>query len=59
MPLYDFQCQNKKCNHEFMEVYFNWNDDTTKQKCPKCKKKAKKVPSLNARMRQNWSSWDI
>ena len=48
MPIYEFLCLNKKCGHEF-EAIVGWND-TTKQKCPKCKKKAKKIPSVNSRM---------
>jgi len=58
MPVYNFQCENKECNHEFEEIFLSWSDNTSDQKCPKCKHKAKKVPSVNAQMKQNWSKWN-
>lgn len=58
MPIYTFICKNKECKHEFDEVYCSWDNDTTKQKCPKCKRRTKKIPSVNARMKANWSQWD-
>jgi len=57
-PIYDFVCENKECKHEFDEVFSSWNDNTSKIRCPKCGSKAKKVPSLNAQMKQNWSAWN-
>ncbi len=56
-PIYDFICQNPKCEHEFLEVYLSWNDDTSRQMCLKCGEQAKKIPSTNARM-SNWSLWN-
>lgn len=58
MPIYNFLCTNRKCKYEFDEVYLSWSEDVSKQKCPKCGKKAKKIPSTNARMKQNWSHWN-
>jgi putative FmdB family regulatory protein len=59
MPLYNYECE--KCGHSFEEWVKSWDDDHMKMDCPKCQSKqtAKKVPSLNARMRGNWSSWNV
>jgi putative FmdB family regulatory protein len=57
MPLYDYICENKDCKHEFDYVVIGFNDETPVL-CPKCTQVAKKVPSLNARMKQNWSQWN-
>lgn len=44
MPEYDFQCDDPKCNHIFIEYYgwktddgINFLDDPNMQNCPECK----------------------
>ncbi len=44
MPTYDYECS--KCGHRF-EVFHSMSDET-QQRCPKCKGKAKRVPSAGA-----------
>jgi putative FmdB family regulatory protein len=41
MPTYDYQC--KKCGHRF-EVFHSMSDDKPR-KCPRCGKRAVRVPS--------------
>lgn len=62
MPIYSFRCTNEQCEHhvnDFDVVFLSWNDDTTQEKCPKCNAPAKKVPALSARMKANWSQWNL
>lgn len=44
MPTYDYECS--KCGHRF-EVFHSMSDET-QQRCPRCKGKAKRVPSAGA-----------
>jgi len=44
MPTYDYQC--RKCGHRF-ELFHRITDETPK-KCPKCKARARRVPSAGA-----------
>ena len=44
MPTYDYQC--RKCGHRF-ELFHSISDETPK-KCPKCKGRARRVPSAGA-----------
>ena len=44
MPTYDYEC--RKCGHRF-EVFHSMSDDTARR-CPKCKSKARRVPSAGA-----------
>lgn len=44
MPTYDYECS--KCGHRF-EVFHSMSDETL-QRCPKCKGRAKRVPSAGA-----------
>jgi putative FmdB family regulatory protein len=45
MPLYDYQCSNKKCAHEF-EVFYSTQSavqrEEQNEKCPQCGGKRKK-----------------
>ena len=36
LPTYEYECQNKKCNHKFDK--FQKMSDKHLKKCPKCKK---------------------
>lgn len=56
MPLYQFFC--KKCNHPFEELCSF--ETTSKIKCPKCKKKAKReitAPRVQFSNPQDSSKW--
>jgi len=44
MPTYDYRCT--KCKHTF-EVFHGINDETSRR-CPRCKAKARRVPSGGA-----------
>jgi len=44
MPTYDYEC--RKCGHRF-ELFHSMSDETPK-KCPKCKARARRVPSAGA-----------
>jgi putative FmdB family regulatory protein len=57
MPVYDYLCNNSECGYCFELVLMTGKNKKT-TKCPKCGKRAKKIPSVNARMRANWSTWD-
>ena len=57
-PIYNFQCSEETCKHEFEELFTSWNDDTSAVKCPKCGKSSKKIPSVNASRKENWSNWN-
>ncbi|RLF68141.1 MAG: hypothetical protein DRN26_00285 [Thermoplasmata archaeon] len=57
MPIYDYVC--KGCGNKFEVVYFKIENKQKKAKCPKCGKQATRVPSVSARMKQNWSSWNV
>lgn len=47
MPVYEYKCQNVKCNNEWEEEASM--KDPPQTKCPKCKKKtAKKLISLGS-----------
>lgn len=56
MPIYDYLCNNEECQYQFDLVLMIGENKKT-AKCPKCGKKAKKIPSINARMKANWSHW--
>lgn len=53
-PIYDYRCKNKECEHEF-DLWVPTIQDKKTTKCPECGQRAKKVPSINARMKANWS----
>ena len=58
MPIFDYTC--RECGYEFDALIFP--EDVAKKnnpRCPKCKGKTKRIPSQIARMRQNWSTWNI
>lgn len=43
------------------EIFYserNANSERDWCPCPKCGKKAKKIPSVSARMAHNWSKWN-
>lgn len=40
MPTYEYQCQNKKCNHEWEEIQSI--SEEALQTCPVCKKETAK-----------------
>lgn len=42
MPVYEYECE---CGHIFEETH-SIKEDSSTSKCPKCSKKARKVPSL-------------
>ena len=44
MPTYDYEC--RKCGHRF-EVFHGMSDET-QRRCPKCRSKAQRVPSVGA-----------
>src|SRR5205809_6787322 len=44
MPTYDYQC--RKCGHRF-ELFHSISDETPKR-CPKCRGRARRVPSAGA-----------
>ena len=44
MPTYDYEC--RKCGHRF-EVFHSMSDETPRR-CPKCKGRARRVPSAGA-----------
>ena len=55
--IYVYLCQNDKCQNEF-ELNCPMKKEPKITKCPKCKKKAKKIPAAVARMKANWSQWN-
>ena len=59
MPIYSYRCQNTECKHEWEEVVIGWENVKDELDCPECHGCAKKVPSVNARMKANWSLWAI
>lgn len=70
MPIYDFQCTNEQCKHEYDEyVPYQWSQDSETRPeveaflktlvCPKCGAQVKRIPSVNARMKGNWSQWNV
>ncbi len=45
MPIFDYQCEDKECNHIF-EVNLGRNElDEVVPKCPKCHRESKRIIS--------------
>lgn len=55
MPIYVHRCH--KCGEEFDDLR-PMQDANKEVECPKCGEKCRQVPSLNAKMKGNWSSWN-
>jgi predicted nucleic acid-binding Zn ribbon protein len=38
MPIYNFECQNKLCEHQFEEMFYSFKEfeDKGPPRCPKC-----------------------
>jgi putative FmdB family regulatory protein len=56
MPVHTYLCQDEKCAHEFEELFLSLKDIPPETECPKCKGKAKKIPSAPAKD-LSWSQW--
>lgn len=60
MPIYVFLCTNKECEHnkeEFEVIFHSWNENTSKQTCPKCSQQARKIPAAHGK-HGSWSNWN-
>jgi len=59
MPLYDFQCTNQDCGHEFEElVKLDDIDDSGCVNCPECHMPAiRKISNPGHYKHRTWSEW--
>ena len=67
MPIYVYACPNPDCGDEaaeeafLFETFFSEHNELSERDwapCPKCGRKAKKVPALTARCKWDWSRWN-
>ena len=51
MPMYEYQCPNKKCRHKFEALV---KMGVEEKPCPKCGTAAIHIPSAGQRFHFNW-----
>lgn len=52
--IYEYQCQNKKCEHIVERLTFSMKDNKPPKECPKCKGKMKRILSAGGFKMKPW-----